>query len=116
MTPEHERYAWLRDGKSHWSGWGGSAPFVMSPNRSRLYAIAVVRAAALDAEIDADIINTTVENLHAENAIIERELMPPPIDRYSDEYSDALYKLAQSELGWTDERTLIAMNFGKRSE
>jgi hypothetical protein len=111
MTPEHERYVWLRDGKSHFGGWGGSAPFVMSPNRSRLYAIAVVRAAALDAEIDADIINTTVEKLHAENAIVERELMPSPVDRYSDEYGDALFKLAQSELGWDEARTKIAMDF-----
>ena len=111
MTPEHERYVWLRDGKSHWGGWCGSAPFVMSPNRSRLYAIAVVRSAALDAEIDADIINTTVENLHAENAVVERELMPAPVDRDSDEYSDMLFKLAQTELGWTDERTKIAMDF-----
>jgi len=110
LSPEHERYAWLRDGKSHYGGRGGSAPFVMSPNRSRLYAIHRLRAEALDAEIDADILSTKAQKLHEHNEVVERGLMVRP-DRDSDEYADVLYKLAQTELGWTDVRTKIAKDF-----
>jgi hypothetical protein len=111
MTPEHERYVWLRDGKSAYGGYCGRAPFVMSPNRSRLYAIAQLRAAALDAEVDSDIFHTTLQNLHITNEIAEREILPYPIDWDSVDYEEALCKLAQSELGWDDERTKIAKEF-----
>lgn len=116
MTPEHERYVWLRDGKSIHGGWCGSAPFVMSPNRSRLYAIAVVRAEALDTEIDADILDNRAQELYISNELVERGLVPLGDDGHnvewnSDEYSEALYKLAQQVLGWSDERFKKAYEF-----
>ena len=110
MTPEHERYIWLRDKKTRYGGYCGSAPFVMSPSKSRLYAIHKLVEDALDAEIDSDILDNKVEDLHQSNEIVERGIMVYP-DRYSEEYNDALFKLAQIELGWDDTRTNLAMNY-----
>lgn len=116
ITPEHERYLWLRDGKSIHGGWCGSAPFVMSPARSRLYAIAKLKADALDTEIDADILHNRVHELYVSNELVERGLVPigadgNPVEWNSDEYSEALYKLAQQVLGWSDERFKKANEF-----
>ena len=99
-----QRYEWLRDGKSHCGGWCGSAPYVISPNKSRLYAIHALRAAELDLDIDEDMIDSKVEELHKTNEIVERGIMQYPVDRDSEEYDEALYQLAKTELGWTDER------------
>lgn len=109
-TPEAERYLWLRDGRSRNGGWGGRAPFVMSPSRSRLYAIHALRAEALDAEIDNDIIENKVEELHLSGELVERGLLPAGshVDCCDEVYCDALYALAQAELGWSDERADIA--------
>lgn len=104
MTPEHERYLWLREGKSHYGGYCGSAPFVMLPNKSRLYAIAVARSEVLDTEIDLDILNTKIQRLYEQNEITERGLNPCKFDRYSQEYSDILFELARTELKWSNER------------
>jgi hypothetical protein len=103
ISPEHERYLWLRDGKSRRAGWCGSAPYVISPNKSRLYAIAKLRALHLDLEIDYDILIDKVEDLHLHNEIVEREIMIQP-DKNSEEYNNCLHVLAAIELGWTMQR------------
>lgn len=110
MTPEHERYVWLRDGKSRRGGYCGSAPYVISPTKSRLYAIASLRAAQLDAEVDYDILENKASELDLHNAVVERELMYRP-DKFSDEYANCLYVLAGIELGWDASRFERAMKF-----
>lgn len=99
-----QRYEWLRDGKSHCGGWGGSAPYVISPNKSRLYAIHALRAAELDLDIDEDMIDSKAQRLYETNEVVERGIMKSPVDRDSEDYIEALYQLAKTELGWTDER------------
>jgi hypothetical protein len=95
----------------------------MSPGRSRLYAIHQLRAEALDAEIDADIFYTKASELHESNEVIERRIIERPMnhpaneawhcDRDGEEYINALDKLTQQLLGWTDERTKIALDYLK---
>lgn len=113
-TPEMERYLWLRDGKSRNRGYCGRAPYVVSPSRSRLYAVYELRAAALDAEIDADILDNKAHDLHVANEVVERGLLPDGASSrdLDGPYVEALYKLAQKELGWTDERAAIARETG----
>jgi hypothetical protein len=105
------RYRWLRDRKSAYGGYCGSAPFVMDPSRSRLYAIADLRSKALDLSVDADMLHTTVKSLHESNEINERGLMPEGASwrDLDGPYVDALYKLAKEELGYTDARFDAAM-------
>ena len=117
-SPEHERYAWLRDGKSRYGGYCGSAPFVMNPRKSKLYAIATLQAVELDVSIDHDIFFNKVEELELRNEVVERGLVPPEgryhpeYDRISsDAYCQVLYKLAQADLGWSDERVKLAMEY-----
>lgn len=110
QTPEAERYLWLRDGQSKNRGYGGSAPFVISPSRSRLYAIHALKAAALDAEVDADILDSKVSALHVSNEVVERGLLPEGASTrdFEGPYVEVLYRLAQHELGWTNARAAIA--------
>ncbi|WP_421883207.1 hypothetical protein [Methylibium sp.] len=114
-TPEHERYVWLRDGRSRYGGYCGSAPFVMNPRQSRLYAIAQFRAAELDVAIDADIFWNKVGALHDANDVVERGLLPDGASPHDFEgpYVDALELLAQRELGWDDARTALAKATGE---
>lgn len=73
-------------------------------------------AEALDTEIDADILHNRAHELYVSNELVERGLVPVDTDGHnvewnSDEYYDALYKLAQQVLGWSDERFKKANEF-----
>lgn len=115
MTPDEERYRWLRDGKTIYGGYGGHAPFVWSP-KSRLYAVYSLRAANLDASVDADILHNKMHSLHIANELVERGLLPVGVVKsdFSDEaYCTALQKLAQTELDWDNERTKNADDYDR---
>lgn len=100
------RYLWLREGKSKDSGWGGSAPFVMNPSQSRLFAVAKLRGEQLDVAIDMDMLDTKADELHIANEVVERGRLPKGSRASSDDdpYVDALYALAKQELGFTDKQ------------
>ena len=106
MKRDAARYRWLRDGKSDNRGWCGSAPYVIDPRRSRLYAMADLRSQALDVSIDADIFGAKVNELHHHNEIVERGLLPAGASTkdFDGPYIDALYALAKKELGFTDQQ------------
>lgn len=113
-TPETERYLWLRNGKSRYGGYCGSAPYVLLPQRSRLYALYRSRGEELDAAIDQDIFATRLQELHEANEVVERGLLPDgasPRD-FEGPYIDALEKLTQEVLGWDDARAAIAKATG----
>ena len=103
MNENEERYLWLRNGKTRYRGM---APFVMNPRTSRLYAVSQMLSNELDVAVDQDIFDNKVAELHNDNEVNERGLMPEGASWYDFEgpYVDVLYKLAQSELGWSDER------------
>lgn len=107
-----ERYKWLRNGRSRNAGWGGSAPYVVNPTRSRLYAIERLRGDWLDIGVDADIFDNECMRLHVANEVVERGLMPEDgsVYDYDGPYGVALQKLAQETLGWSDKRVHDALN------
>lgn len=109
------RYRWLRDGKSAYGGYCGSAPYVIDPGRSRLYAIETLKSNALDLSLDADMLHTKVQRLHESNEIVERGLMPEGASSrdFDGPYVDALYKLAKEELGFSDVQFDAAMQAGR---
>jgi hypothetical protein len=101
-----ERYQWLRNGRSRNGGYCGTAPYVVDPNRSRLYAMEKLRGDWLDLHVDADILDNECMRLHYDNEVVERGLMPEggSHHEFDGPYGQALTKLAQQTLGWSDKR------------
>ena len=104
ILADAERLRWLRDGKSINRGYCGRAPFVMLPNKSRLYAIADARGETLNLEVDTDILDNKVAELHAANHLVESGIVGADGPRWpSDEYTNLLEKEAFRLLGWDAE-------------
>lgn len=95
-----ERYAWLKENKSRGNH---TRPYVVNPQKSRLYAMVSFIQNELDAAIDLDILCNTCNLMHHHGYLVENHLTNG-FSWPSDEYCDLLAEEAYKLLGWTQER------------